>query len=56
MKKTYKIVKDCFVGNVGDIVKVDTSAFCGDGSWENITQNKIGSPFVEWDLVEEVEE
>lgn len=53
MKKIYEITKKCFVGEVGDLIKLTDGM---DGIvWENMTQRKIGCPFVEFDCVLERE-
>lgn len=51
---TYKLKRDCFVGQEGDIIEVDES---GESSyWTNITRRTWGSPFIEYELVERYNE
>tara|TARA_R100000501_G_C2624632_1_gene117926 strand:+ start:2746 stop:2958 length:213 start_codon:yes stop_codon:yes gene_type:complete len=50
--KKYKVTEDCFVGKVGDIIILKDLA--ETTRWINLTQNKQGEPFAEWDLIEEL--
>jgi hypothetical protein len=54
-KIKYRIIKNCFVGSVGDIVIVDWDSYDG-ASWENISKNIAGNPFTELDCVVEIKE
>jgi len=50
MKKDYKITKDCFVGKEDDHITVDYDTMDG-ATWENLTKNTMGCPFIETDCV-----
>lgn len=52
-EKKYALKKTCFVGNKGDIISLRNAM---DGTaWTNHTKNTMGCPFVEFDLIEEVQ-
>ena len=53
-KRKYKIIKECFIGKIGDLIEVNWDTYDG-ASWENLTQNTAGNPFVENDCLEEIE-
>lgn len=50
--KKYVLTADCFVGKKGDIITLKDGM---DGDyWFNKTQNTMGCPFCEYELIEEV--
>lgn len=50
MKTKYKIIKKCFVGDVGDIIEVEWDSIDG-ASWHNLSKKTGGCPFIETDCI-----
>jgi len=51
--KQYRLIKKCFVGDIGDIIVVDWAHYDG-ASWENVTAHTFGCPFIETDCIEPI--